>query len=191
MTEFEMALPSRHPERLKRPEDFPFRIKSSSTDYVGRLDRCENFQEVFSLVKKSVKESLGLERVGLMLYLMDLPLGVGAFHEVGSNGIVMNRALLEQVIRSTDSKTEINSFVYSILLHEYIHTLGCIDETKTRRLTYLVSRETFGPDHIATKMAEVGPWAYMKINPFYGSHDYERKIEIVRDFEVPEHRYIC
>lgn len=190
MIEFETVLPDRHPERLKRP-DFPFRINSNNTDYASRLDRCENFQDVFSLVKRSVKASLRLERVGLMLYLMDLPLGVGAFHEVDSNGIVMNRALLEQVIQSADSTREINSFVYSILLHEYIHTLGCIDEIETRRLTYLVSRETFGSDHIATKMAEVGPWAYMKINPVYGSHGYEREIEIVRDFEVPEHRYIC
>lgn len=168
----------------------PTRMKGGNTDYASKLDNCKNFQEVFVLVKKSVKESLGLERVGLMLYLMDLPLNLGAFHEVGSNGIVMNRALLEQVISSTDSKREINSFVYSILLHEYIHTLGCIDEAKTRQLTLSVSHDVFGPDHVATKMADAGPWAYMKLNPASGNYERGREMELVRNFEVPEHRYI-
>lgn len=190
MIGFEIEFPDRHPERLKRP-DFPFRINDSYTSYTDRLDRCKNFQEVFTLVKKSVRETLNRERAGLMLYLMDLPLRLGAFHEVGSNGIVMNRTLLEQVIQTADSKREVNSFIYSILLHEYIHALGCIDETQTRRLTYMVSRETFGLDHIATKMAEDGPWAYLKLNPQDHACGYGRDIEIVRDFEVPSHSYIC
>ena len=186
---FETSSPDGYSEKLEN-SDYPIRMKGGNTDYASRLDNCKNFQEVFILVKRSVKESLGLERVGLMLYLMDLPLNVGAFHEIGSNGIVMNRALLEQVIGSTDSKSEINSFVYSILLHEYIHTLGCIDEAKTRRLTYSVSRDVFGADHVATKMADAGPWAYIKLNPISDSYEHGRGIELVRDFEVPEHRYI-
>ncbi len=159
-------------------------------EYAERLDRCENFQEVFSLVKRSVKQTLNRERVGLMLYLMDLPLGLGAFHGVGTNGIVMNKTLLEEVTRSANSKREVNSFVYSILLHEYIHALGCIDERETRRITYEVSKESFGPYHIATKMAETGPWEYLKLNPLDTNRHYGREIEIVRNFEVPEHRYI-
>ena len=189
MIGFEVDFSDGHPERLKRP-DLPFGLTDNHADHTDRLDKCENFQEVFSLVKRSVKETLGRERAGLMLYLADLPLGLGAYHEVGSNGIVMNRALLEQVKRTADSKREINSFVYSILLHEYIHTLGCIDETETRRLTYMVSRETFGFDHIATKMAEDGPWAYLKLYPQSRTYGYGRDVEIVKDFEVPDCRYI-
>lgn len=189
MLSFEVFSYDRYSEELEH-SDFSSRIKSGSSDYASRLDDCANFQAVFVLVKRSVKESLGLERVGLMLYLMDLPLNVGAFHEIGSNGIVMNRALLEQVIGSACSRREINSFVYSILLHEYIHTLGCIDEAKTRRLTYSVSRDVFGADHVATKMADAGPWAYIKLNPISDSYEHGRGIELVRDFEVPEHRYI-
>ena len=188
---FEVTIPERHPERLKRSEDFPFHIKHSNTDYIERLDRCDNFQEVFILVKKSVKEVINNERVGLILYLMDMPLGIGAFHAVGSNGIVMNRALLREVIRTANSRREINSFAYSILLHEYIHSLGCINEIDTRRLTYQVSKETFGLDHIATKMAEMGPWTYLKLNPMSSSQVYGGEMEIVRDFEIPKHKYIC
>ena len=132
MIGFEEDFSTRHPERLRRP-DFPFSLTDNHSDHAERLDKCENFQEVFSLVKRSVKDTLGRERAGLMLYLADLPLGLGAYYEVGSNGIVMNRALLEQVKRTADSKREINSFVYSILLHEYIHTLGCINTNRERR----------------------------------------------------------
>ena len=189
MIKIEMLVLDRHPERLKRP-DFPVLIKNTFNDNTDKLDKCANFQEVFSLVKKSVKASLNRGRAGLMLYLVDLPLGLGAYHEVGSNGIVMNRALLEQVIQTADSKREINAFVYSILLHEYIHTLGCIDELQTRKLTYLVSKETFGEDHIATQMAEAGPWAFIKLNPQDDTYRFRRDVEIVKNFEIPEHRYI-
>lgn len=167
-----------------------FDTKDSDTENAEKLDRYENFQEIFSLVKRSVKETLNRERVGLMLYLMDLPLGLGAFHEVGSNRIVMNKTLLEEVTLSANSKREVNSFVYSILLHEYLHALGCIDERETRRLTYEVSKETFGPYHTTTKMAETGPWEYLKLNPQDSSHRYGREMEIVKNFEIPEHRYI-
>ncbi|MDQ1281050.1 MAG: hypothetical protein QG670_2314 [Thermoproteota archaeon] len=189
MFDFGSAFSGNHPDEEPNSGS-QIDVDGLKGEYASKLDSCKNFQEVFILVKKSVKESLGLERVGLMLYLMDLPLNLGAFHEVGSNGIVMNRTLLEQVMSSTESKREVNSFVYSILLHEYIHTLGCLDEGKTRQLTYTVSRDMLGPEHIATKMADAGPWAYLKINPTSRDFNHDRGMELVRDFEVPEHRYI-
>src|SRR6266516_2021272 len=44
------------------------------------LDRSFNFSEVFQLVKKSVKTSIGKRRTGLMLGLADLPEYICAFH---------------------------------------------------------------------------------------------------------------
>lgn len=179
----------RHPERLKRPR-FPYRISDKQADHAHKLDQFQNFQEIFHLVKKSVKETLNLERTGLILYLRDLPLKVGAYHQIGANGIIMNRTLLEQVVQTAASKREINSFIYYILLHEYLHSLGHINERKVRKLTYHVSEETFGPDHVVTKMAVEGPWAFIKLNLFYAPYPYEREVQIVRNFETPSHRYI-
>ncbi len=48
------------------------------------LDRSFNFSEVFQLVKKSVKTSLGKRRTGLMLGLADLPDYIGAFHQTST-----------------------------------------------------------------------------------------------------------
>jgi beta-phosphoglucomutase-like phosphatase (HAD superfamily) len=47
-----------------------------------------------------VEERLGIRRVGLMLIIADAPTGVLAYHEVGSNAIVVNRRHLEPWLRS-------------------------------------------------------------------------------------------
>jgi hypothetical protein len=159
--------------------------------YAIQLDRCQDFREVFSLVKKSVKDALNRERTGLLLYLRDLPLQVGAYHQLGTNGIILNRVLLEQVVQTTTSRGEVNAFLYYILLHEYLHTLGYIDERRVRELTSMVAEETFGPRHVATKMAVEGPWARIKLNPFSAPRVQERAMEIVRNFEDPSSQYIA
>ncbi len=85
---------------------------------IERLDQCQDFGDVFELVKKSAEHSLGRRRAGLMLYLAKLPNHIGAFHTMGTNGIVMNRTTLDMITHGARSLREINSYVYSILLHE-------------------------------------------------------------------------
>src|SRR5208282_3345792 len=125
------------------------------------LENSENFGDIFEIVKKSVKEYLGQERAGLMLVLADLPIHLGAFHGVGTNSIVMNRTLLDRIVKSGHSRIQVNSFVYSILLHEYLHSLGVIEELEVRKLVREISLMTFGEDHPATKIAETSPWAML------------------------------
>jgi hypothetical protein len=177
------------PEPMKT-QMIPWEDRGKHEEYANQLDRSQNFREVFTLVKKSVKDTLNHERTGLLLYLRDMPLKVGAYHQLGTNGIILNRVLLEQVIQTTASRIEVNAFIYYILLHEYLHTLGYIDERRVRELTYVVAEETFGPTHVATKMAVEGPWSFIKINPFYMPRSRERGIEIVREFEDPSSKYI-
>ena len=69
----------------------------SSLTFREHLDRCKDYGDVFEVVKKAVKQSLNRERAGLMLYLGNLPLQVGAFHGVGSNGIVLNKRVLRLI----------------------------------------------------------------------------------------------
>lgn len=165
-------------------------VGEKQKEYADKLDRCMSFHEIFLLVKKSVKEVLNLERTGLILYLKDLPLKVGAYHPVGTNGVIMNRTLLEHVAQAASSRVLVNSFIYYILLHEYLHTLGYIDERYVRKLVHRVSEEVFGSGHMATRIAAEGPWSIIKINPFYVPRPIERKVQIVKDFEEPSFRYI-
>ena len=135
--------------------------------YDTSLQEASDFKGVFEVVRRSVKDLLGVERGGLDLYLRDLPLGVGAFHKVGTNAIVLNRALIDLIVKSQVAFAGIKSFVYSVLLHEYLHSLGIYDELQVRRLTYQITRETLGQRHLATFLAKKGPWAVLKtgLNP--------------------------
>jgi len=98
-----------------------------------------------------------------MLFLDNLPLQLGAYHPLGTNNIVLNRNLVEIIEATTKSKRLVNAFVYSLLLHEYLHALGHVPEGEVRSLVYRISKECFGEEHIVTKLAETSPWALLKI----------------------------
>ncbi|MEM2888689.1 MAG: hypothetical protein QXR42_04310 [Candidatus Bathyarchaeia archaeon] len=59
----------------------------------------------------------------------------------------MNRIILEIVSRSTETEIAMNSFVFSLLLHEYLHSLGYIDEAEVRRLVHNICIRIFSKDH--------------------------------------------
>lgn len=155
-----------------------------------RLDSCEDFGDVFELVKKSAERSLGHRRAGLMLYLARLPKHIGAFHTVGTNGIVMNRNTLDVITHGARSLREINSYVYSILLHEYLHSLGYVEERDVRKLVYDVSLDTFGPDHPATQIASKGPSAIFPDIVLNELPTDTPDVEVIPDIERSSHKYI-
>jgi len=167
--------------------------------FARQLETAENFGDIFEIVKKSVKAQLGQERAGLMLVLADLPIELGAFHGLGTNQIVMNRALLTRVIASGHPRTHINSFVYSILLHEYLHSLGVVDEREVRQLVHIISSKTFGLEHPASTIASKGPWALLR-KPWYvdtsipvrkseeGLDVKPKDAELITDFDRTSHQ---
>jgi hypothetical protein len=163
---------------------------SKAEKYRSRLEKAQGFGEVWEIVKDTVKSSLGEHRVGMMLFLDDLPLRLGAYHPLGTNNIVLNRSLVTIVEAATKSKPLINAFVYVLLLHEYLHALGRPSEAQVRPLVYQISRESFGEDHIATKLAKMGPWALLKDIPLDVIDVPKRVMEIVKDFEKATQKYI-
>jgi hypothetical protein len=158
--------------------------------YCSQLDRAEGYGEVWNVVKETVKTFLGKSRVGMMLFLDDLPLSLGAYHPVGTNNIVLNRSLVELVAATTKSKLEINAFTYTLLVHEYLHALGYLSEDEVRRLVLKVSRAYFGENHIATELARNGPWALLKGVQIDGLAALKGSMEIVKNFERPNQDYI-
>jgi len=162
----------------------------SQSHFRERLDQSKNFGDLFELVKRAVKIVLGHERAGLMLYLGNLPLQVGAFHQIGSNGIVMNKRLLNLMLRSSNSVTEVNSFIFSILLHEYLHSLGYLDETEVRRLVHKISAAVFGTDHPTGKMILSGLFPKIPPSELQPQGDEDLELELIRDFERSNQSYI-
>lgn len=122
-----------------------------------------DYNSIFSLVRKAVKSTLGKERVGLGLALADLPSQLGAFWEVGGNYIVMNRNLLDALKVANRSGTEVNSFVFVILMHEYLHSLGVLDESRAREMTARICAIIFEEGHPAFEIGTKDPW---QVYPF-------------------------
>jgi hypothetical protein len=149
------------------------------------LERAEGYGETFAVVKEAVQRSLGEHRVGLMLYLGNLPLRVGAFHPLGTNDIVINRRLLEA------AKPELlqKAHLFCILLHEYLHSLGYADERQVRGLTYNVCVDNFGGDHPVVEAALTGPWIDISPEDLEGMAE-GLDLELIRDFERIDIGYI-
>ena len=158
-------------------------------DFRKRLDKASSYSEVWEIVKNSVSLSLKIHRSGMMLFLDDLPIHLGAYHPLGTNNIVLNRRLVQIVETTIKSKTAVNALIYDLLLHEYLHALGEYSEAEVRSLVYEISKKCFGSDHIVTSVALKSPWSLLEGIPPQAVNMRTRVIEIVKDFEKTD-KYI-
>jgi hypothetical protein len=120
-----------------------------------KLENSKSIPDIFEVVKEAVRKVTSSERAGLMLGLAEMGgnegFWIGAFYPVGTNMIVMNKTPLRKIAETNPSL--FNSYCFHILLHEYLHSLGVLDESITRRATYEISRAVFGEEHTVTEMA--------------------------------------
>jgi hypothetical protein len=123
--------------------------------YQQKLEEAKTLSDVFEIVKEGVRKVMHTGRAGLTLGLADLggdaSTWVGAFYPVGSNTIVMNRTPLQWITKMNPPL--FTAYAFHVLLHEYIHALGYIEEAHTRKLVYWISRELFGEEHVVTQMS--------------------------------------
>ena len=151
--------------------------------FSSKLDKAKDYAEVWKIVKETTEYIVGKRRDSMMLFLDDLPLQLGAYYPVGTNNIVLNRALVEIVEASMSDKPTVNALVYNLLLHEYLHALGDLSEGGVRREVVEVAKKSFGETHIATVVACKSPWVLLKDIPLGPYNAPKRVMEIVRDFE--------
>ena len=161
-----------------------------------KLDACDSLADIFELVKASTKKFLGQHRAGLMLGLANLGMRrgsfVGAFHPLGSNIIVMNKAPFDVALRTTDKKV-FNAYCFHLLLHEYLHALGYVSEEEVRDLVHRICSLALGKDNPATVMAERGLAFYFpKVTYFSQNTRIPRdiQIELIKDFDKSSAGYI-
>jgi hypothetical protein len=180
MRTFLGALPT-PPGRPRAPPAAP----AALTDFAPAQRLAEaatSFDGVFQVVRAAVRRVLGVERPGLGLALSDLPPSLGAYWQVTGNIIVMNEGLVNAMREHAATPLEYNSFVYVILAHEYLHSLGYLDEGAVRKVTAQVTHAAFGADHVATRMAEGDLW---RMYPFlaYAPPGRGRHFRLVRGFD--------
>src|SRR5262245_56603988 len=115
----------------------------------AKIASLEDFNETFELVKAAVQQKFKLHRAGLSLILQIMPSTLGAYHMLGSNAIVVNTYLLSTVKKLVKSKEEYNSYVFMVLAHVYFHSLGIVDESTVRQMTFELCTCLLGNDHFA------------------------------------------
>ncbi len=150
-------------------------------------DKADGFQDIFELIKEGVEHTIKKRRAGLMLGLTHLgirPNGfIGAFYQVGGNIIIMNKTPLK-IIEAT-KHNKLKPYVFHVLMHEYLHSLGVLNEKNTELLTYKINQKLFGENHPVTKMSfDFNKLLPQIIFPNVGWKPRQKmQIEIVDNFE--------
>ena len=144
--------------------------------------------ETFEDVKEAVRKSEGRSRAGLMLGLQELGAStngfIGAYFPVSSNIIVINKTPLRRIMETNPKLFK--PYVFHVLLHEYIHSLGFLDEYTTERKTYDISKEHFGEKHVITQLSlNMRQFFPNLVHPSYGWLPPQKtpEIELIRGFD--------
>jgi len=159
-----------------------------------RLDSCNDFADVFEVVKDGVEKVLGKSRAGLMLGLANLGGSsgyyIGAYYPIDSNIIVLNTFPLKRIMET--GKELFKPYVFSVLLHEYLHSLDYLDEAHVRRLTYAVCARLFGKEHNASRLSyDISQFLPFLSYPEYGWFPKkEPDIKIVQGFDKGNLTYV-
>ncbi len=168
--------------------------KKNLSKYEVAYNANSSFPDLFEIVKLLVEEKLGSHRGGLMLGLTDLGMGpngfIGAFFMIGSNAIVINRQPLNLVRNRTPELHK--AYMFYLLLHEYLHSIGLFDEVETRSTAFELAKEAFGKYHPVSRIAENFSGIFGDI--IHPSFDYmppeDITIELIPEFDKSSVTYI-
>jgi hypothetical protein len=165
-------------------------LTEEQMQFVEKIANLKDFDETFELVKAVVLQKFKLHRAGLSLILQMMPSSLGAYHMLGSNAIVVNTYLLTTLKRIVKSTEEYNSYIFMVLSHEYLHSLGIVDENTVRQMTFELCKWMLGNDHTATKMAKNGPSAiYPELKSLMQSQ-FGKDFRVVKNFDRSNQTYI-
>jgi len=164
------------------------------TDYRSRLDAAKSLPDIFELVKSLVLKSMKRSRGGLMLGIANLgnnPQGYfGGFFTTGSNVIVLNKIPLERIM---ETRPELyKPYVFHVLLHEYIHSLGFLDESDVKSRVLEITRKALGEDHLATQIAADASFFIKDLAyPWVSWKPDDEGLELVEDSDRSSVSYIA
>ncbi len=108
---------------------------------------------------------------------------------MGSNFIMMNRIPYGRIKETRPGLFK--PFAVHVLMHEYIHSLGYLDEQLERQMVFDISRVVMRDSHLATQLAQdltrfIPDLAY----PDFDWRPKEFKMELVEGFDRGSVNYI-
>ncbi len=161
-------------------------------DHVANRDKLkevQNYSQAFELVKCAVSDVFNIRRAGLSLILQGMPSSLGAYHILGSNVIVVNRFILELIKNTGKSIEEYNSYLFTVLGHEYLHSFGILEEYKVRNMVLELCKSFFGEDHPTNLLAKDPVGLFPQIRQV-SSDKFENRFEIIKEFDKCNQYYI-
>ena len=160
--------------------------------FLDKLEESNSISDIFELVKEAAWKTIKRSRAGLDLGLIELgnqPQGfLGAFYVSGSNIIVMNETPLKRIQETNPNL--LTPYIFSVLLHEFLHSLGYFDEDKVRKLTYGISYEIFGEENIVTQISKDMKKFFPNFIYPDGAPQINGPVKLVKDFDKSSTRYI-
>ena len=161
-------------------------------DFIKRLENVTSIPDIFEVVKESVWKTVRKSRAGLELGLVELGNRLegllGAYYVSGSNLIIMNETPLKRIQETNPDL--LTPYIFSILLHEYLHSLGFFDEDYVKVLTYQISCEIFGNNSIIAEIAKDITKFFPNIIYPQGAPKVDTPLKMIRDFDRSSISYI-
>jgi hypothetical protein len=163
-------------------------------DYGARLDKANSLPDIFEVVKSMVLHSTGKSRGGLMLGMANLGNPsqgfFGGFFAMGSNVIVLNKIPLQRIKETRPALYK--PYVFDVMLHEYLHSLGYLDEEEVRLKVHQMIRDALGEDHLATQIAaDIGRFIKHLAYPDVSWKPEDAGLELVTGFDRSSVSYIA
>ena len=127
----------------------------------------DDFSGLFNLVREIISYKLLKKRSHILLGLIELGFNRGGFigglHLGGTNEIFLNKSALK-VMKEESENQFYKAYVFIFLLHEYIHSIGFMNELLTRNLTKKHVVDIFSENHPISKLAIEGIQKYFPYN---------------------------
>ena len=164
----------------------------SSREHILNRDKLlevKNYDQTFELVKYAVSAVFDMRRAGLSLILQGMPSGLGAYHILGSNVIVLNRFVLEIIKNTGRTIEEYNSYLFTVLAHEYLHSFGILEEYTVRKMVLELCKNFFGENHPTNLLAKDPVSLFPQLRHVSGNK-FENRFEIVKEFDKGNQYYI-
>jgi len=148
--------------------------------------------DIFEEVKRDVENVIHRHRAGLTLGLAEMGYSnngfIGGMYFSGGTMILLNITAL-RILHAEQSHSEdiLIAYLYHVLLHEYVHSLGFLNERICQQVTLHITKKRYkSEDHPAFIMASQG------INVFFHGFRHvsanfhikpSMRIQMVRDFD--------
>lgn len=160
-------------------------------DFVDRIGEAVTIPDIFEIVKESVWKAARKSRAGLDLGLVELGNAqgglLGAYYVTGSNMIIMNETPLKR-IQETNPEL-LTPYIFSVLLHEYLHSLGYFDEDYVKEMTLQISAEVFGNGSVIAQISKDMTKFFPYIIYPEGAPKIDSPVKLIEGFDRSSIRY--